>query len=224
MRKVLIFGGIGAASTIAGAMLDAEKRCGYKEYSFSGYINDKDNIEKIGDFPVVGGLSDIEKLIKNDFYFIYTIYKIDGMHERVDLFRSLGIPQDRLATFIHPNTFIAPDVEIDSGCVVMPYVTISSGAKLGLNCRLMSGAMLGHDTILKAHSFLAARSCLGSHIVAGTASYFGLNSTVNGKLLIADYSVIGMGAVVTKNTEHHGVYVGNPASFLRRTRDYQLLD
>jgi acetyltransferase EpsM len=218
MKKVIIFGGIGAASTIGTAIADANKE-GYCEYIMCGYLNDLENIDQIDGFPIIGGKKDIKDLLKKDYYFINTVYKIDGQKDRLKLFESLQIPEDRLATFISPRAYVASNVKLSPGCVVMPNASISSGVKMGICCRVMSGALVGHDNKIGNHSFFAANSCVGSHLNIGDFAYFGLNCTVGGKLKIGNFSVVGMGSVVTKDVEDYAVVMGNPARFSRYVKD-----
>lgn len=217
-KKVLIFGGIGAASTIAMAILDANKN-GYNNIIFAGYINDKDDLKNIDGFPILGGYNDVPRFIKEGYLFINTVYKVDGQVFRTRLFEELKIPDKQLATFIHPRAYVAPNVEIGHGSVVLPNANVSSGVKMGKCVRVMTGAMIGHDCVIQDHSFFAANSCVGSHINFGKASYSGLNCTIGGKLDIGEYSVVGMGAVVTKNVSPFSIVAGNPAKHLRFTKD-----
>ena len=76
-------------------------------------------------------IKDISKYIGEGYYFINTILRIDGQNERLNMFESLGIPEDRLATFVHPSAYIAPNVELGAGTVIMPQVSVSSGTKFG---------------------------------------------------------------------------------------------
>lgn len=218
MKKLAIIGGVGAASTIAYAVIDAEKK-NLSEYKFCGFINDKDDKDIIQGYNVLGGLKDIPKLLAQDYHIINTVYKIDGQIFRVNLFNDLKIPKDRLATFIHPKAFVAANVKLSPGCVIMPNASVSSGVKFGINCRVMSGAMVGHDNNIMGHCFFAANSTVGSHLEIGKASYIGLNSTLGGKLNIGKYSVVGMGAVVTKNVEPYSIMAGNPAKHMRYVND-----
>lgn len=217
-HDVLIFGGIGAGSTIAMAIVDANRN-GYTEFIFKGFINDKDNLSSIDGFPVVGGKTDIPRLIKEGYYFLNTVYKIDGQNERIELFNSFMIPDLQMAKFIHPRAYVAPNVSVGPGCAILPHANISSNVKLGKNNRVMTGAMIGHDCEIGDHSFFAANSCVGSHILFGVASYCGLNCTVGGKLLVGEFSVIGMGAVVTKDVQAYEVVAGNPAKHMRFVTD-----
>ncbi len=65
----------GNASVIADAILDANRR-GYKITNMKcvGYINDRDNVREIEGRPVMVGLKDVSRFIKEGFYFINTIY------------------------------------------------------------------------------------------------------------------------------------------------------
>src|SRR5690606_30172137 len=111
MKKVLIFGGIGGATTIGAAIIDANKR-GYNEYELAGYINDSAVGESFEGFPVLGGKEDIPRFVEEGYYFINTVYKIDGQVDRRKLFNSLNIPEERLAIFVHPLAYLAHNVTL----------------------------------------------------------------------------------------------------------------
>ena len=217
-KKLIIFGGIGAASTIGMAISDANKE-GYSEYIMSGYLNDMDVHENIDGFPILGGKADIPRLLREGYYFINTVYKIDGQKDRLRLFESLNIPLDRLATFISPKSYVASNVKLGAGSVVMPNASISSGVETGVCCRVMSGALVGHDNKVGNHVFFAGNSTIGSHLDIGDFSYFGLNSTIGGKLNIGKFSVIGMGSIVTKDVQDYSVVIGSPAKHARFVKD-----
>ena len=46
--------------------------------------------------------------------------------------------------------------------------------------------------------------------------WIGSNSIILGGITLEQGTVIGAGAVITKNTEPYGIYVGNPARLLRK--------
>jgi sugar O-acyltransferase (sialic acid O-acetyltransferase NeuD family) len=218
MKKVLIFGGPGPASVIGEAIIHANS-IGYNEYEFSGFINDKGIGNYIDGYPILGTLSDTPKLIKRGYYFIYTIYKIGGQVERIQWFRDLNIPNDRLATFVHPLGYVAPNSDLSSGCVVMPGASVSGNTKIGTGTLLMNGAAIGHDNEIGAHNFFTAKCCLGSWIKTGLGVWVGLNSTVRGRTELGDYSAIGIGSVVTKNVGANEIWIGNPAKFYKMVSD-----
>lgn len=220
-NKVIIFGGIGAASTIGMAIADANKE-GYSDYVMAGYLNDMEAHEDIDGFPILGGKKDIPRLLEEGYYFINTVYKIDGQKARLQLFNSLNIPVERLATFISPKSYVASNVKLGAGSVVMPNASISSGVKTGICCRVMSGALVGHDNNIGDHAFFAGNCTIGSHLEIGDFTYFGLNSTVGGKLNIGKFSVVGMGSIVTKDVEDYSIVMGSPAKHARYVKDKEL--
>lgn len=215
-KKVIIMGGLGNGSVIANAIKHANM-LGYDEWVCVGFLNDRTPIgELIDDFPVLGTLKDIRKFIDEDYYFINTILRIDGQEERISMFEDLGLTDDRLATFVHPTAYVAPNVKLGAGTVIMPSVCISSGTKFGKNCLVMVAATVGHDNIIGDYTHIAAQACVGSYLNVGKGVHFGLNCSVRENLNIGDYSTIGMGAVLTKNVENKEIWAGNPAKFLRK--------
>jgi sugar O-acyltransferase (sialic acid O-acetyltransferase NeuD family) len=217
MKKVLMLGGLGNASVIADAILDANRR-GYKECECVGYINDRDNVKEIEGRPVLGGLKDVPKFIEQGYYFINTIYKIDGQRERIDLFNSLNIPEDRLITFVHPTAYVAPNVELSPGCIIMPNVSITSSTKLSKCCIVRPGATIGHNNRIGAHSSIIAGARVGSFITIGEGVYIGLGAIVKEFVKIGNYSTVGIGSVVVKDIGESEVWFGNPAKFLRYSK------
>jgi len=210
-----LLGGLGNASVIAHAMVDANAR-GYNELYCSGFINDRDGVSEIEGFPVLGGLKDIPELISQGYYFINTIFKIGGQKERISINNAINIPEDRLATFVHPMAYVAPTVKLGNGCVVMPNVSISSGTILGKGCRVMVGSTIGHNNVIGDYCFFAANSCTGAFLKLGNAVTVSLNSCIKEKLSIGNYATVGMGAVVLKDIQEGEIWVGNPAKLLRK--------
>lgn len=217
-KKILILGGEGNGGVIANAILDANNR-GYNEWICEGYLNDRYPIgTMIDSFEVRGSIKDdLRKFISQGYYFINTILRIDGQNERIYMFEKLGIPDSQLATFIHPTVYIAPNVKLGAGCVIMPLVAISSNTILGKGCIVMVSATLGHDNVIGNYCHIAAQACVGAYLKIGDGVHIGLNSTIRENLTIGDYSTLGMGAVLTKNIGNKEIWAGVPARFLRNT-------
>jgi acetyltransferase EpsM len=214
-KNIIILGGLGNGSVIAGAIDDANAR-GDDEWKMAGYLNDRmENGEKIHAHPVLGDVADAAKFVEEGYYFINTIYRIDGQQERVDFFEGLGISEDRLATFVHPLSYVAPDVKMAPGVVVMPNVCISSGAILDKGCLIMVAATIGHDTYLGPYTHVAAQACVGAYLKIGQGVHIGLNSTIRENITIGKNSTLGMGSVLTKDIGESEIWVGSPAKFLR---------
>ncbi|MBN1326995.1 MAG: acetyltransferase [Candidatus Cloacimonetes bacterium] len=214
-KGVIILGGLGNGSVVASAILDARKN-NSSEWEFAGYLNDRiETGRKIEGLPVLGKLDQVGNFLERGYYFINTIYRIEGQKERIQLFESLKIPEERMATFIHPTAYIAPDVEIGNGTAILPQVIISPGVKIGRCCLIMSGAFIGHNDFIDDHCHLAAQSCLSSMISIGRGVHIGLNATVREGLKIGAYATLGMGSVLLNDIGKNEIWVGNPARFLK---------
>jgi len=214
-KKIVILGGIGNGSVIANAIMDANRR-GYGEWEFAGYLNDR--IERgslIESQPVLGKLDDWPEFADRGFHFINTIYRVDGQRERIERFEGLGIPDERLAVFIHPQAYVAPSACLEPGTVVMPMACVSSASTIGKGTLVMVGAAVLHNTRIGRYCHLAAHCCVGANISVADGVHIGLSATVRENLAIGRNATLGMGAVLMKNMRENEIWAGNPARFLR---------
>ncbi|TAE40735.1 MAG: acetyltransferase [Runella slithyformis] len=101
--------------------------------------------------------------------------------------------------------------EIGDNCFILEDNTIQPFTKIGNNVVLWSGNHIGHHGHIKDHVFFTSQVVLSGHCVVESYSFFGVNATVRDYLHIAQGTLVGMAAAVTRNTEEWGVYVGNPA-------------
>lgn len=215
MRKVAILGGLGNGAVVAAAIEHA-RRMNATDLEVAGFLNDRAEIGSMIDmFPVIGKVSDAKRLLDEGYWFINTILRIDGNKERIAMFENLGIPDDRLATFVHPMAYVAPSVQLGAGCIIMPNVSMSPGTKLGKGCLMMAGAMMGHDNVVGDFCHIAAQAAVGSYLQIGKGVHIGLNATVRENLTIGDFATLGAGAVLTKNIGEKEIWAGNPARFMR---------
>jgi len=217
MQKIIIIGGIGSGTVIAQAIKDANLR-GYNDLIVEGFFNDRiEPGEMIEGYPVIAKTSqeNVQLFFEKGYKYIYTLHKTDGEREFVKLFYDLGLTPEKLVTFTHPTAYIAPDVKIEKGVVIMPYVMISSHATIGLNTLVMSGVTIGHNTNIGIFNHIASQAVVGAHIKTEIGVNIGLNSTILEHILIGKYATLGMGGVLTKNINENEIWVGNPAKFHR---------
>lgn len=214
-RKVAILGGKGNAVVVAAAIEHA-RRMGATDLEVAGFLNDRTPVgEYIDLFPVIGTVNDAPRLLDEGYWFINTILRIDGNHERIAMFEALKIPDDRLATFVHPMAYVAPSVQLGPGCIIMPQVAMSPGSRLGKGCIMMVGATMGHDNQVGDFCHIAAQAAVGSYLHIGKGVHIGLNATVRESLTIGDYATLGMGGVLVNNIGEKEIWAGNPAKFIR---------
>jgi acetyltransferase-like isoleucine patch superfamily enzyme len=109
---------------------------------------------------------------------------------------------------------IGDDCSINPDCILYGH----GGLVIGNHVRIAAGCVL----IPANHVFDAPDRLIRDQgetrkgIKIGNDVWLGANAIVLDGVEIAEGCVIGAGAVVTKTTEPYGIYVGNPARFLRR--------
>lgn len=217
-NKILIAGGKGAAMVIAQSIIDAIN-LGMNDIEFCGFINDKAEENHIENFPIAGGISDMPRLYEEGYVFIAAIHKIGGQVERYKMFKDLNLPAEAFFTFIHPKAYVAPNVKLGAGTVVLANASISSGTNIGDLALVMNNVSIGHDNEIGDFCFFTANSCLGSYLRFGKGIWIGLNATILGKLQIGDYAAIGAGSVLTKDVASNELWVGNPAKFHKKVSE-----
>jgi acetyltransferase-like isoleucine patch superfamily enzyme len=120
---------------------------------------------------------------------------------------------------IGANCFVGPFVEIQKNVIVGNNTKIQSHAfvcelvSIGNNCFIGHGVMFIND--LFAEGGPAGGDLLKwKHTNIGNHVSIGSNATIL-PVTICDNVVIGAGAVVTKNINEPGTYIGNPARKLK---------
>lgn len=112
-----------------------------------------------------------------------------------------------IASFIHPTTFISKDAVLGEGNIILensliqPFVTIGDG-----NLLWDSVAITHNDRIGNFNTF-AGNTGLSGFVTVGDHCYFGKHSMTFDKLQIADFTLIGAGAFVKRNTKPYDVIV-----------------
>lgn len=118
------------------------------------------------------------------------------------------------------DCFVGPFVEIQKGVVIGPRTRIQSHSficelvTVGSDCFIGHGVMFVNDVFqtggpARGDTTLWRATRIGDHVSIGS------NATIL-PVSVCDRTVIGAGAVVTRDITEAGVYAGNPARLIRR--------
>ena len=115
--------------------------------------------------------------------------------------------------FVGPFTEIQKKVSIGNRVKVQSHAFVCELVTIGDDCFIGHGVMFVNDLFSKGgpaggDQSLWKETHIGNHVSIGS------NATIL-PVSICDNVVIGAGAVVTKDIKKPGVYIGNPAKFLR---------
>lgn len=218
-KKVLIIGGEGNGGVIASAIIDMNKK-GYNEYELAGYLNDYEEVGSlIHEYPVLGKLKQVHEFAEKGYYFMWAVHMIGHGKKRQDLYDSLNIPEDKLATIIHPSAFIADNVILEPGVFVMANSYIGPGTILRKCTLVMANCVVGHNDDVGELCHLSAGCNVSSYVNIGKVSDIGLGASVLEKRTIGNYSVVGANSLLTKDIGDSVIYVGSPAKLHRKIEE-----
>lgn len=220
IQEVIIIGGVGTGTNIYQSIIDANNRGNNHIVAVGFMSHDKDPGDYIEDVPVFCRQTkdNVLKYSAKGYKFIFALHRMDGGEYFHNLYNELGLTPDIMATFIHPLAYVAPNVKVGSGCVILPFCMISASTVIEDNTLLMCGVMIGHNSHIGSFNHLASQSVVGSYVTTGVGVHTGLNSSIREYLSVGSRSTIGMGAVVLKSVGDGEMWVGNPAKFLRKSK------
>lgn len=112
-------------------------------------------------------------------------------------------------TFVGPFTEIQSGVTIGRRCRIQSHSFVCELVSIGDDCFIGHGVMFVNDRFTAGGPARGRRELWGATVIGDRVS-IGSNATIL-PVQIAAGTVIGAGAVVTKDIEVAGVYCGNPA-------------
>lgn len=163
--------------------------------------------------PFIVSLNWIEELKKRGIKKVLPLTPNNRQRLRqIELCHSSGI---ELVSAIHPSATILPEARIEPGVWINAHALIGYKSDLASGCLVNTGAQIDHHNILESccqvdpgvvtAGFVTMRLC--SHVHTGTV--------IINRVEIGNDSIIGAGAVVTKNIPPNCTAVGVPARVIK---------
>ena len=114
-------------------------------------------------------------------------------------------------SLIHPNVIISSyNVEIGEGAIICAGSILTCDIKMGRHTILNLATTIGHDCTIGDFFTTTPAVNISGRCTIGDRVYIGTNAALRGHNNICNDVTIGMGAVVLKDIESPGVYIGNP--------------
>jgi len=110
-------------------------------------------------------------------------------------------------------------VEIGNDVSIAPYTVVHRGTMentvIGNRCVIGALNNIGHNCIIGKDNTIVSSVNFNGGVKTGKNCWFGSGAIIKTHLTICDNVVVGMGAVVTKDIIKSGIYIGNPARYLK---------
>lgn len=202
-RPLVILGAGGHGKVVA----DIARTCGYTCISF---LDDVTTDTRCLGYPIIGRTTDAEKYLGCEF----VVAIGDGVARRRHLNRLVAWGAT-IATLVHADAVVAPDVTIGTGTVVMAGAIINPGSRVGSGCIINTSSSIDHDNVVDDYAHISVGARLAGHVHVGTGTWIGIGAVVINDVSICAACTVGAGAVVVDDADMPGIYVGVPARLVR---------
>ncbi|NGM63429.1 acetyltransferase [Sphingobacterium sp. SGG-5] len=165
--------------------------------------------------PVIGGNDTVTaEYAKHTFDAVLIAVGYNHMAFRKQIFENLSdnVP---FYTFIHSSVYMDKSVKIGKGSVIYPGCLIDQYVEIGDNVLMNVSGTVAHDSKIGNHCFLSPSVAIAGFVNMDEQCVVGINATIIDNISVAAQTQIGGGTVVIKSIEQPGLYVGNPARFIR---------
>lgn len=119
----------------------------------------------------------------------------------------------RFCSLISPLASVSPTAKIGQGSVVQSRCNISSDTIIGDFCKINTLSNIMHDNEIGSFTTIAPNAVLLGRVRIEECAYIGANSTLLPAKKVGANSIIGAGAVVTKDIPDNVVAKGIPADY-----------
>lgn len=205
--RLAILGASGHGKVVA----DAAEHSGWDSITFfdDAWPDVKDN----GSWLVDGNTASLlERLAEFDG----VVVAIGSNCIRAEKQNSLSVAGARLATVVHPSAVVSLYATIGEGAVVFGNAVVNACAIVGAGTIVNTGAIVEHDCVVGEFAHLSPNAALAGGVNLGQEAWVGACASVRQLLSVGAGSVVGMGAVVTRDVPPGATVVGNPAKPLSR--------
>lgn len=216
MKTYGVCGAGGFAREVMPLARDQIKLCSLDKYELVFVVDGHEGHEVINGHRVIS--DDEFQYIEAEKFFNIAIADYNARERIFNRMETCGIkPFDIIAL----NNITLDDNTIGKGCILCPFTTITSNSKIGKAFHANLYSYVGHDCVIGDFVTFAPNVHCNGNVVIEDYAYIGTGAMIrNGKpgnpLVIGKGSIVGMGAVVTKNVVPYTTVVGNPASELVR--------
>ena len=210
MKEIYVLG-IGGSTPV---FIDIAEACGYKIAGLYHYNNDKTG-RYDHDYPILGSFED---LYQSDIKGKRFLLSQGDMKIRENVTNKIKQLEGIVPTLIHPTAIISKYAKVsEEGVVIGANCIVQADAEIKVGAVLQDMALVCHQTTIGNYCFVGPKALVGAHIVVEDFAFIGQDALlVSGKVgTMGANSLLGAGAVLTKELPANVVAVGNPARVIK---------
>jgi len=205
-KNLLIIGASGHGKVVADIALKM------REWQSIAFLDDYENSKPSLGLEIIGNSKDVNTYLYD--WEIFVAIGHNATRERIQ--EELETQGATIPVLIHPSALIGEEVNIAAGTVIMAGVVINCSTKIGKGCIINTGSTVDHDNLIGDYVHISPGVHLAGTVRVEHGSWLGIGSVVSNNIEIIKGSIVGAGAVVVKDINEAGIYVGVP---VRRVSD-----
>lgn len=212
--RVLIIGAGGHGQVVADIFLSRQKSDAVQVEPL-GFLDDDPSLHRqtfLG-VPVLGPIAQLSGIEHEAL-----IVAIGNNRARQKVFQQLQAQGEQFVRAIHPTATIGAEVAIGTGTMICAGVVVNPASCLGRGVILNTGCTVDHHNHIGDHAHIGPGAHLGGDVEIGVGTLVGIGATVMPQRRIGAWSVVGAGAVVTRDIPPGVTAVGVPARIVKERR------
>lgn len=215
MEGIIVIGAGGLGREIVQLIRDINRQG--EKWTVVGFIDDDSAAhgKEIDGIPVLGGIDYLDRREASD---LHLVCAIGNTSVRKQIANRTSQYRNKYANLIHPSATLGYNVRLGLGVVVGAGCVVSVNVSIGDHAFLNPMCGIGHDAIIEPYSMLLWGIKLGGETFVGEGCKLGSNSVMIQQRRIGAWSILGAGAVVTKDINEGSTAVGVPARVIKEQK------
>ncbi len=200
MNRLIIIGASGHGKVVA----DVARLNGYTDIVF---LDDNSEIKTCAGSSVLGSTSMVDALEGDVFVAVGNAEVRKSLMEKYS--------ERVFPVLIHPNAVVADTVTIGDGTVIMAGVVINAETTIGRGCIINTSSSVDHDCKISDYVHVSVGAHIAGTVTVGLETWVGAGAIISNNVTVCDNCLIGVGAVVIRDLEVRGTYVGVPSKRIK---------
>lgn len=212
MKDLIIFGASGFGREVAWAVERINKVV--PTWNLLGFMDDNDSIQgsEINGYKVLGKTADVGKY--PDAYFVCAVGASKVREKIVNNMKAVNTAI-KFGTVIDPSVEMSDLVTVGDGTIICAHTIITVNISIGNHVIINLDCTVGHDAVIQDFVTMYPSVNVSGITNIGHAVELGTGMQIIQGRRIGDYSIVGAGAVVTKDIPSKCTAVGSPAKAIK---------